>query len=254
MTLFSNDPSWWPTININAIYSYVTVASLTMVIYDWVLTFGQEFELVWRKRWSLVTVLYLSVRYVGILYTVFNLIVTLPSVSLTDVVSNYLYRCCHSCSTDCAPTYRGSVVYLVMNWTPVVVNVMLGVIMIAWLHAMYQQSRKMLLFLIATFLAIQIACGVLVTIASRNISGEEYILSGTHQCYYSSKGDAPFLAEMTWVFGTAWAVLALCLAVWIPIKHFHQLQRTSTGWALCFSTQLFFTKDIELIFRGIWDL
>jgi hypothetical protein len=36
---------------------------------------------------------------------------------------------------------------------------------------MYQQSRKMLLFLVATFLAIQIACGVIVTIMSINISG-----------------------------------------------------------------------------------
>ncbi|KAG1787070.1 uncharacterized protein HD556DRAFT_1411143 [Suillus plorans] len=35
--------------------------------YDWALTFGQEVELVWRQPWSLMTVMYLSVRYLGIL-------------------------------------------------------------------------------------------------------------------------------------------------------------------------------------------
>lgn len=38
------------------------------------------------------------------------------------------------------------------------------VIIIAWLHAMYQQSRKMLAFLVVIFLAIQIACGVIIVL------------------------------------------------------------------------------------------
>jgi len=38
--------------------------------------------------------------------------------------------------------------------------------MIARLHAMYQQSRKMLVFLVVSFLAVTITCGVLVVIDS----------------------------------------------------------------------------------------
>ncbi|KAG2032091.1 hypothetical protein BDR03DRAFT_970889 [Suillus americanus] len=34
------------------------------------LTFAQEVELIWRQRWSLMTFLYLSVRYAGIGYVV----------------------------------------------------------------------------------------------------------------------------------------------------------------------------------------
>jgi Na+/pantothenate symporter len=40
---------------------------------------------------------------------------------------------------------------------------------------------------------------------------------------------ALFLTEMSWIFVTVWEILALCLAIWIVVKHFHELQRSSTG-------------------------
>jgi hypothetical protein len=49
------------------------------------------------------------------------------------------------------------------------------VIIIARLHAMYQQSGNMLTFLIATFLAITIACGVITATLERN-----HLSYGTH--------------------------------------------------------------------------
>jgi len=48
------------------------------------------------------------------------------------------------------------------------------VIMITRLHVMYQQSRKMLIFLIVTFLALTIALGVLVVMISSRLSGGEF--------------------------------------------------------------------------------
>ncbi|KIK41196.1 hypothetical protein CY34DRAFT_806374, partial [Suillus luteus UH-Slu-Lm8-n1] len=71
MTFVSNDPGWWPSIDAQVIYSYWMVAAGVLVVYDWVLTIGQEIELIWRQRWSLMTVLYLSIRYIGILYSVY---------------------------------------------------------------------------------------------------------------------------------------------------------------------------------------
>ncbi|KAG2351372.1 hypothetical protein BDR07DRAFT_46578 [Suillus spraguei] len=52
------------------IYGYFTVAASVGIIYDWALTFEQEVELFWKRRWSLVSILYLSIRYVGIVYVV----------------------------------------------------------------------------------------------------------------------------------------------------------------------------------------
>ena len=66
---------------------------------------------------------------------------------------------------------------------------------------------------------------------------EEFILSGIHMCAYQLQGNAMLLIGMSWILGTAWETLALSLAVWIAIKHFLELQRTSTGWAAgdCFT-------------------
>lgn len=49
----------------------------------------------------------------------------------------------------------------------------LQVIMIARLNAMYQQSRKMYIFLIVTFLAKTIPCGVISAVDSSQVSGGE---------------------------------------------------------------------------------
>jgi hypothetical protein len=62
----------------------------------------------------------------------------------------------------------------------------------------------------------------------------EFVLSGTYICSEESSRN---LTEVTWILGAAWEILALCLAVWIAVKHFRELQRASTGWAVgdCFT-------------------
>ncbi|KAG1740868.1 uncharacterized protein EDB91DRAFT_342854 [Suillus paluster] len=166
----------------------------------------RKVELVWRQRWSLMTVLYLSVRYAGILYTVIYMLGSLPSVSLTDVVSNNLF--------------------FALNWMNAAVTVMLGVIIATRLYAMYLRSRKMLIFLIVILLSLTIACGTITATGINRTSGEESILSGTYQCTYDYQGDARLLMPITWILRIVWEVLALCLAVWITVKNIRkQLQR-----------------------------
>ncbi|KAG1729362.1 hypothetical protein EDD22DRAFT_409083 [Suillus occidentalis] len=211
MTFVSNDPSWWPYVDSTVFYSYWQVAFGVLVVYDWVLTIGQEIELIWRQRWSLMTVLYLVIRYVGIPFSVANVLEIIPFVSLTDAVSNIL-------------AYA-------TNATNVVITAMLGVIMIARLYAMYQGSRTMLIFLVIIFLAVNIACVVIAAIGLKYIVGEEAILSDIHMCGSEYDGDTPLLMSMVWMLNTIWEVLALCLSVWIAMKHFRDLRRLgpSTG-------------------------
>jgi hypothetical protein len=56
---------------------------------------------------------------------------------------------------------------------------------------------------------------------------EEVILSGTYQCTFAGYNSP--LSAYTWILGTIWEVLALCLAAWIAVKHFRALRRESTG-------------------------
>ncbi|KAG2101153.1 hypothetical protein BD769DRAFT_188876 [Suillus cothurnatus] len=205
MTVVSNDHSRWPFINLALFFSYWTVAAGVVVIYDWVLTLGQEIELIWKQRWSLMTVLYLVIRYSGIPYSIVNILGNMTLVSLTDAVSN--------------------IMNYAINGTSVVVAAMLGVIMIARLHAMYQRSKIMLIFLVIIFLAVNIACGIIVAILVKDMVGEEQILSGTFVCTYRYGGNVQLLASMIWTLNTVWEVVALCLAVWITVKHFCDLRR-----------------------------
>jgi hypothetical protein len=106
----------------------------------------------------------------------------------------------------------------------------------------------MLIFLVIIFLGVNIACGVLTAMVLKHVLGgkfylltcrahligqtpEEAILSGMHMCGYDYEGDVQLLFSMTWMLTTVWEVLALCLSVWIAVKHFHELRRLgpSTG-------------------------
>jgi predicted RND superfamily exporter protein len=52
------------------------------------------------------------------------------------------------------------------------------VIMIARLHAMYQRSRIVLIFLVVVFLAVNIACGVITAIGLQYmVGGKFYVLT-----------------------------------------------------------------------------
>ncbi|KAG1789239.1 uncharacterized protein HD556DRAFT_814091 [Suillus plorans] len=102
---------------------------------------------------------------------------------------------------------------------------MLDVIMIARLYAMYQRSRMILIFLIIIFLVVNITSGVIMTIALKDTVEEEWIISGTYMCAYESERDTQLLFSTTWILSTVWEVLALCLSVWISVKHFRDLRR-----------------------------
>jgi hypothetical protein len=100
----------------------------------------------------------------------------------------------------------------------------------------------MLIFLVIIFLAVNTACVVLAAIVLKNVvvgkfylltcriqligqTPEELILSGIHMCGVNYGEDTSLLISMVWMLNTVWEVLALCLSVWIAVKHFRDLRR-----------------------------
>ncbi|KAG2097054.1 uncharacterized protein F5147DRAFT_839898 [Suillus discolor] len=214
MTIVSDDPTWWSFISYSSLINYFVAASSTVVIYDRVLTFGQEFELILRQHWSLMTILYICVRYIGILFSVINILSILP-VSIIDVV--------------------GTMIWYIGIWTPVIVNTMLGVTMIARINAMYQGSKRLFILLVVALLACTIASVVMVVIANLGVSAQEAVLSGYDICI-----DYNYVANLNFeslVSTAAWEILALFLTVWMVIKHIRELRQLPTGLTIgdCFT-------------------
>ncbi|KAG2032798.1 hypothetical protein BDR03DRAFT_1014931 [Suillus americanus] len=102
--------------------------------------------------------------------------------------------------------------------------------MIARIHAMYQGSKKLLIFLVVALLACTITSGVLMVIGTRGVSTQEAILSpGYHICIIEFDTSMINLDYESLVSTAAWEILALFLAVWIVIQHFLELRQSPTG-------------------------
>ena len=63
----------------------------------------------------------------------------------------------------------------------------------------------------------------------RILADSELVLSGSYLCVGENN---QLLTAATWRLGTVWEVLVLCLAVWVAVKHFRELQRPPTGWTV----------------------
>lgn len=206
MTYVSNDPSWWQYIYWCYIFNYFIVASSTAVVYDWALSFAQEFDLIWKQRWSFMGFLCVCVRYIGIVYSSIYILANLP-VSMTDKGCNILY--------------------FMTVWMPVVVNAMIGVIMTIRIYAMYQGSKKILVFLIVVLLLCTTAFAVIAAMGNTNASGLEIVLSGNNMCFDLNNAAGQRLIDEMFIPTLLWEVLALGLSVWIVIKHIRELRRQS---------------------------
>ncbi|KAG0692474.1 hypothetical protein DFH29DRAFT_969298 [Suillus ampliporus] len=44
----------------------ISVIAITLISYDYILQFEKEIQFVWARRWSMMSSLYLAVRYFGI--------------------------------------------------------------------------------------------------------------------------------------------------------------------------------------------
>lgn len=113
-------------------------------------------------------------------------------------------------------------------WTPVVVNAMIGVIMTIRIHAMYQGSKKILVFLIVVLLLCMTANGVIAAMGNINASGVEIDLSGNKMCFNINDTAGIRLIDKMFIPTLVWEVLALGLSVWIVIKHIRELRQSPT--------------------------
>ncbi|KAF8437126.1 hypothetical protein L210DRAFT_2356074 [Boletus edulis BED1] len=112
--------------------NYLSLAGITAVVYDYILTFSSEVEYVWCQRWTWVSTMFVVVRYIGLYW-----IVTAALTSTLFVPG---------------PVEVGKVMYLSYYWAFFVYLSTADLLMILRVYAMWNQSRTILCVLLLVYI------------------------------------------------------------------------------------------------------
>ncbi|KAH7907907.1 hypothetical protein BJ138DRAFT_1128829 [Hygrophoropsis aurantiaca] len=196
---------------------YVIVAAGALVAYDQVLTFSQEVDLIWNRKWSFMTALYLIARYFGSLSAIGNA-VWYTYINLTYSVNVNMY--------------------LAVNWANNIFVLAMQAVLVIRIYALFDQSKAVLIVL-ATCYALQAITGIVFAGFSLNtwITHEYIVALGPA---YGSVGQIPILNPSVFrlpvqdcafppvVFDT----VLLFFALWAFVKHALEGKRVDGGWSV----------------------
>ncbi|KAG2137724.1 hypothetical protein BD769DRAFT_284772 [Suillus cothurnatus] len=137
----------------------IAVAVITLISYDYMLQFEKEVTFVWQRKWSVMTYLYLAVRYFGIF------------LAMIGAFWGGLFYMSEAVSYG---------IFLVMQWSYSVYYCLAEVILIWRLYALYNQSKRLLYVLLGFFLpiiAIYVAVDIFLWSRPSAISMQEITLT-----------------------------------------------------------------------------
>ncbi|KAH7922270.1 hypothetical protein BV22DRAFT_669832 [Leucogyrophana mollusca] len=197
--------------------NYLTMASAAVVMYDHLLNFSEELDLIWNRQWSLTTVLYLVARYSGSV-SVFGEATTLVGLDWTLTVMKTLS--------------------IVVVWSTDVFTIAMQGILLMRVYALCNKSKKVLVFLLVCFFAQAIVVVVLAGIQCNLSSLGKYLLSAgppigsvTQEASTnpSALGSTPTVeAAVALAFDT----MMLAFAVFAFIIHAVESRRLTGHWSV----------------------
>ncbi|KAK1230770.1 hypothetical protein PQX77_006132, partial [Marasmius sp. AFHP31] len=158
------------------IVSYMDVVSSVLLVYDIVLNLDSEIQHVWRKRWSILTVLYLLQRY-------------LP---LFDTVGLILH---HHFAEDLSPQYC-NINYSVVTWSFNAGVVLSEAVLTLRIWAMWKRSIPVGVLLVLFHLGTEIPS---IIVIQRFLSADQYArlpIPHFRGCFISGGSQIIYL---TWV-------------------------------------------------------
>ncbi|KAI0344786.1 hypothetical protein BDW22DRAFT_1354947 [Trametopsis cervina] len=149
--------------------------SATIVLYDCICSFEREIELVWRKRWSFIKVVYLWHRYFGLSCLIFE------AFALSSR---------HATTKFCQFWFRWYI------WSDFVVVFTSEVTLILWIWVVYNKQRWLFPFLTTIFLAKIGLVAVLLAVSMPSVSAQTLVTPGDTFCVTSYPG---FMFRIVWV-------------------------------------------------------
>ncbi|KAF8838714.1 hypothetical protein BDN67DRAFT_971104 [Paxillus ammoniavirescens] len=125
---------------------YTSVAAVTVIGYDYVLTFASEVEYIWKRPWSWVSMLFIVVRYAGFLTAMLNALFGSTFVP--------------------GPFITCTMVYLIEIWASFLFLGATELLVILRVYAMYNRSKTVLAILLAFYIVTIILDGVSIAVDS----------------------------------------------------------------------------------------
>ncbi|KAF8452879.1 hypothetical protein L210DRAFT_2061513 [Boletus edulis BED1] len=121
------------TLQLLVLNDYASLIVVTVVVYDYILTFSREIEYVWCKPWTWVSTMFLVVRYIGLYW-----IMTIALIGSSFVSG---------------PLEVSNVMYLAFTWAFGVFLSAADLVMVLRVYAMWNRSRIILGFLLFIFVS-----------------------------------------------------------------------------------------------------
>ncbi|KIJ63566.1 hypothetical protein HYDPIDRAFT_40976 [Hydnomerulius pinastri MD-312] len=131
-------------LQLDACISLVIASAVT---YDYILTFPQEIEYVWKRPWTFMSSLFLVVRYLGFVVTIDAAFYDSRFVSGSDAV-----RLVSSVTLQS----RCTAIYLFQVWGGVIFYCTTNLVMVLRVYAMYHRSRAVLGVILAVYIPVGI--------------------------------------------------------------------------------------------------
>ncbi|KAF8587974.1 hypothetical protein K439DRAFT_1630160 [Ramaria rubella] len=122
------------TLHFLRISSFNTIASTSLLLYEVIITSSQEFNFIWRKPWSFISIVYALLRYYSLCYLLVLSYETI-NVSLSEKV-----RFC-------------KFFILFQVWGATVFVPVVDILIIMRIYALYRQSKKVGVILVILWIA-----------------------------------------------------------------------------------------------------
>ncbi|KAH7907237.1 hypothetical protein BJ138DRAFT_523275 [Hygrophoropsis aurantiaca] len=202
--------------------NYLVAAEGALVVYDQVLTFPQEVNLVWNRQWSFTIALYLIARYIGSLYVIGN-----------------------------------TALYMYINWTySVIANMLLAVncaenifiltmqaILVIRVYALFNRSKKVLIFLATSYVLQATATFVLMGLGAHKRVLDEYYVSvgppvwSVEQLLFTNANSSalPFIITLnrdSIIISIVFDSILLFFALWAFVRHALEAKTLEGRWSI----------------------
>ncbi|KAK7692856.1 hypothetical protein QCA50_004491 [Cerrena zonata] len=144
-------------------YSRLTAfAVATMVIYDYIVTFDREVELIWRKPWSIIKAVYLWHRYFGVVCVILQ-VIALTYNNLDDRVSNFWIH------------------WETWGYSALVYSSEL--VLVLWIWVICNRSKIILITLLSLFSAEVAGTTAILVLSFKHTSSSPHLVPGLTYCF-----------------------------------------------------------------------